>query len=162
MPTPQRSPLATRHRRGRPGCFGCDRTNRAGLRLRFRAATRGGAHVVARTRLPAHLQGPPGCAHGGIVAALLDEAMAKATAALGVLALTRTLAIDFRRPVPLRAPLRVEGRFVRRRGRVLHLAASLRAFDGTELATATARFVEPPAALAARIDAADRAQSRRG
>ncbi|MBL8841218.1 MAG: PaaI family thioesterase [Planctomycetes bacterium] len=132
--------------RGRSGCFGCDRRVAGGLQLAFRPVA-GGApgEVIARCRLPRRFMGPPGCAHGGVIAALLDEAMAKVTAQLAVHALTSRLEVRFLAPVPLGAPLVVRGWPVRRRGRLLSQAAELLAADGTRLATATARFVQPRA-----------------
>ena len=52
------------------GCFGCSPTNDTGLQLRFR---RQGTRVVAGYRIPDRFHGAPGIAHGGIVAAILDE-----------------------------------------------------------------------------------------
>jgi len=52
------------------GCFGCSRSNPAGLHLSFR---RHGDTVVSRYTIPDHFHGAPAIAHGGIVATLLDE-----------------------------------------------------------------------------------------
>ena len=55
-------------------------------------------------------EGPPGHIHGGIVAALLDEAMSKLNRPLNVLAMTRHMEIDYLRPAPLYQPLVLIGR----------------------------------------------------
>jgi acyl-coenzyme A thioesterase PaaI-like protein len=46
-------------------------------------------------------EGPPGHAHGGSTAALLDEAMGSACWAKGHRVLAAHIEIDFRRPIPL-------------------------------------------------------------
>ena len=59
-------------------CFGCGEGNPGGMHLKFirdEAQQRFASHVVLGKRY----QGPPGYAHGGIIATLLDEAMSKPT-----------------------------------------------------------------------------------
>jgi len=60
---------------GRAGCFGCAPANRAGLRLRFREAA---GELVSAVSLGAEYESHPGVIHGGIVATVLDETMARA------------------------------------------------------------------------------------
>ena len=57
-------------------CFGCGPDNRCGMRLRF-TADEAARTVACRVRLPRRFEGPPGHAHGGIVATILDEAMVR-------------------------------------------------------------------------------------
>ncbi len=73
-------------------CFGCGLENRTGLRLHF--FTDDDKNVVCHLRLAARFAGPPGHAHGGIIATLLDEAMSKSTRARGIVALTRHLEVE--------------------------------------------------------------------
>jgi acyl-coenzyme A thioesterase PaaI-like protein len=58
------------------GCYVCGTRNPWGLGMRY--YTVAPYTVEARTRLGARYQGHPGWVHGGILAALLDEAMGKA------------------------------------------------------------------------------------
>ena len=69
-----------------------------------------GADFVCRFRLSKRYTGPPGHAHGGIIATILDEAMGKVNKLRHVVALTSRIEIHYLKPVPLYQPLRVEGR----------------------------------------------------
>lgn len=90
------------------GCFGCSAANERGLALVFR---RVGDSVEAETALDDTFEGYGGLAHGGIVTTLLDEAMGWAILELsGRFAVTRSLSVDFRRPVRTRCGLRVTAR----------------------------------------------------
>lgn len=53
-------------------------------------------------------EGPPGCAHGGIIALLLDQILGQANFEHGVPAMTGTLTIRYRRPTPLFEELTIE------------------------------------------------------
>jgi uncharacterized protein (TIGR00369 family) len=88
-------------------CFGCGDQNRSGLRLRF--FTTSDHRVLCRLRLARRFMGPPGRAHGGVIATLLDEAMSKANRHRDVFAMTSHLEVDYLRPVPLATQLELEG-----------------------------------------------------
>lgn len=124
-------------------CFGCGPGNRAGVRLRF-TADEGARTVACRVRLPRRFEGPPGHAHGGIIATILDEAMGKVNKLCGIVALTRRMEIDFLRPVPLGAPLFVSGRAaeVASDGRKHFRIGEIRNESGELLATSTGLFIE--------------------
>ncbi|MBV8262615.1 MAG: PaaI family thioesterase, partial [Candidatus Eremiobacteraeota bacterium] len=79
--------------------------------------------------------------HGGIVATLLDEAMAHAAIAAGIRAVTGRLEIRFRKAAPMDRPLVAEGRLEGRRGRMLTLSATVSGEDGTIYAQGQGRFV---------------------
>jgi uncharacterized protein (TIGR00369 family) len=90
------------------GCFGCSLENERGLGLVFQC--RDGI-VEAETTLGDSFAGYDGLVHGGIVSTLLDEAMGWAILELaGRFAVTRSLAVDFRRPVFVDKPLKVHAR----------------------------------------------------
>src|ERR1044072_7933350 len=55
-------------------CFGCGKDNPEGMRLRFHHDKESN-RFVALSRLPRRFTGPPRHAHGGVIAAILDEAM---------------------------------------------------------------------------------------
>ena len=114
------------------GCFGCGQANLFGLQFE----TDG---VRGRCFVKQDHQGPPGHAHGGIIAAALDEAMALALHASGLDARTRRMEVEFLAPVPVGAFLEVEAEFEKRHtGRV---AARARGWvDGSLVAEANADF----------------------
>lgn len=120
-------------------CFGCGQQNRTGLRLRFFVDDSG--TIVCHTRLARRFAGPPGHAHGGIIATLLDEAMSKANRARSVVAMTRQMEVEYLRPVPLGVPLTLTARHNSASGRRHHCEAQLADASGQVLATARAVFV---------------------
>jgi uncharacterized protein (TIGR00369 family) len=120
-------------------CFGCGLANPSGLRLRFFIDEAGA--IVCHTRLARRFAGPPGHAHGGIIATLLDEAMSKANRARNILAMTRHLEIDYLRPVPLAVPLTLTARHTEAHSRVHHCAAQIADASGQILATGKAVFI---------------------
>jgi uncharacterized protein (TIGR00369 family) len=122
-------------------CFGCGPENPQGLHLHFTVDADDAAAVTATITLTRMHEGPPGYAHGGIIATLLDEAMSKLNRPLRLLAMTRHMEIDYLRPVPLGVAVTVTGRHLRRDGRKLFHAAEIRAPDGNPLARAKGVFV---------------------
>lgn len=74
-------------------------------------------------------EGPPGCVHGGFVAAAFDEVLGMANSLGGVPGMTGTLTIRYRRPTPLRRELRFEARLDRVEGRKQFCSAQLWAGD---------------------------------
>lgn len=121
-------------------CFGCGPANRSGLHLEFLLAEDG--TVVSLPKVSDHFEGHPGYLHGGVIATLLDEAMSKATRARGLTTMTRHLEIDYLRPVPSGAPLRVEGRVMRSEGRKHWVESRILDAEETVLAQGKGVFVE--------------------
>lgn len=120
-------------------CFGCGLENRTGLRLHF--FTDADNNIVCHLRLAPRFAGPPGHAHGGIIATLLDEAMSKSNRARGIMAMTRQLEVQYLRPVPLGVPLTLTAQYTGANGRRNHTDAQLADASGQILATAKAVFV---------------------
>ncbi|MGB9032711.1 MAG: PaaI family thioesterase [Acidobacteriaceae bacterium] len=120
-------------------CFGCGLENPTGLRLKFFVDP--DKNVVCHFRLARRFAGPPGHAHGGIIATLLDEAMSKSNRARGILAMTRHLEVQYLRPVPLGQPLTLTARHLDTHGRRNHTEAQLADASGQILASAKAVFV---------------------
>jgi uncharacterized protein (TIGR00369 family) len=143
-PTAREIPLAHGTQNG---CFGCGDDNSAGLHLKFFIDEEG--RVLCRFRLSAQFQGPPGHAHGGIIATLLDEAMSKANRRRNITAMTRHMSIDYLRPVPLLSDLLLEGWSESDvdSGRKHRCSAELRDASGTVLASGTGIFVEVTAEM---------------
>ncbi|MFZ0661643.1 MAG: PaaI family thioesterase [Acidobacteriaceae bacterium] len=120
-------------------CFGCGQSNRNGLRLKFFVDEE--HTILCRVRLARRFEGPPGHAHGGIIATLLDEAMSKANRQFGVLAMTRQMEVEYLRPVPLGVPLLLTGRRVEESGRVHRCEARIANESGVVLARAKGLFI---------------------
>lgn len=96
--------------------------------------------IVARVRFHEGYQGPPACVHGGMVAALLDDALGRTRHLTGRNCVTGSLNISYKRPTPLNTDLVVEARIeeiherkFRVTGEILH--------DGQITASAEAIFV---------------------
>ena len=102
-------------------CFACGPDNPIGLHLRFERA--GTKSVLGHITLERQFQGWRDVAHGGIVIALLDEAMAHAAGAAGFRGVTASLSTRFRGPVPLDRRLDVFGEVRWMRRNVLGLYA---------------------------------------
>ncbi len=127
-------------------CFGCGDENPIGLHLQFSPTADGVA--AAFVPEPAH-QGFDNVIHGGIISAVVDEAMAWATTRAGVWAVTAEIAVRFRNPLAVGEPATVTARVTENRGRVVSTTAELtRDSDGTTIATATATFVRVSDTLA--------------
>jgi acyl-coenzyme A thioesterase PaaI-like protein len=126
-------------------CFGCGGGNVHGLRLVFEVDD-DEPRARGRFRLGQEWQGAPGLAHGGIVAAILDEAMSKLNH--GVAAMTAELHIEYRKPIPLGDEIVVEAFCRSRSGRNRLLAGEIRNVAGEVLARGEGRFVELGAARA--------------
>jgi uncharacterized protein (TIGR00369 family) len=121
-------------------CFGCGEANPIGLHLEFLPAP--DRSVVSLPVVADTFEGHPGYLHGGVIATVLDEAMSKAVRARGFTAMTRHMEIDYLRPVPSIAPLRVEGRVTRNEGRKHWTEAKIHDAEGTTLAQAKGLFIE--------------------
>ncbi len=102
--------------------------------------------VVGRGRFGDAYEGPPGCVHGGFVAAAFDEVLGVTQSLSGQLGMTGTLTVHYRRPTPLHCDLRFEGRVDQVSGR--KVLTSARLYAGEELtAEASGVFVSVPAGL---------------
>ena len=121
-------------------CFGCGPANATGLHLKFLLAE--DKSVVCLTTVPEAFEGHPGYLHGGIIATLLDEIMSKSVRARGFTSMTRHMQIDYRRPVPSCAPIRLEGRVVRSEGRKHWAEARILNAQGSVLAEGKGLFID--------------------
>jgi len=121
-------------------CFACGRENPIGLKLIFREE--GTVYAATFVAEAAH-QGYQGIVHGGIIATLLDEIMARLVWARYGRAATAKLDIRYRQPAPTGTPLEVRGWITaeRRGGRAMETAGDLRLSDGTLLAAGTALVI---------------------
>ena len=120
-------------------CFVCGPANPAGLNVRFRMD--GDVCRAEFTPLPAHV-GYDGVTHGGILFSLLDDVMANIIFLAGERCYTARAETRYRQPLAVGTPVRMEGRLLRRKGRLAECqGAVLRQEDGAVVAEATARFI---------------------
>lgn len=122
-----------------PWCFVCGEENPSGLGLHVFAAD--GHAVQATQQFDASHGGAPGVAHGGAVAAVLDDLFGFVLVRIMVPAVTRDLHVTYRLPTRLDVDTHLTASLVERRGRDLHLEASA-SQGGRQIVTATAHFVE--------------------
>jgi uncharacterized protein (TIGR00369 family) len=120
-------------------CFGCGPRHDSGLRVRCFAADRG---VLSPIVVPKRYEGPAGAAHGGIVAAYLDEVLAAAVVHhTGRLHVTGELSVRYVRPTPIERPILGRGRATRVATKYLEVEGTLEDFATKEIvARATGRF----------------------
>jgi len=117
MTKPSASGHDTKHVRiAKNHCFACGPDNPEGMHMKFKFDEKGG-RAWCQFRLPLRFQGPPGHAHGGIIATILDEAMGKVNKLRSVIAVTKTMEVEYLKLVPLRKSLIAEGRERSVRGR---------------------------------------------
>jgi acyl-coenzyme A thioesterase PaaI-like protein len=121
-------------------CFGCGLANVFGLHLEAESTERG--TLAGRFFVKQDHQGPPGIAHGGVMSAALDEAMALVIHAAGIHAVTSKLDISLQAPAPVGSFVRVAARIDEEDGRIVKVSAAAfeESEDGTPLAAATGVF----------------------
>ncbi len=96
--------------------------------------------IVGRARFGIAYEGPPGCVHGGYIAAAFDEVLGLTQTLSGRMGMTGTLTVRYRRPTPLNADLRFEGRVESVQGRKVTTAGRLLS-AGELTAEATGLFI---------------------
>lgn len=121
-------------------CFACGNANPDGMRLKFYFDEERRL-AVCNFKLAKRYTGPPGHAHGGIIATILDEAMGKVNKLRSVVALTKSMTVEYLRPVPLRQPLTVTGREQQVLGREHTNVAEIQDEKGEVLARSTGKFI---------------------
>jgi acyl-coenzyme A thioesterase PaaI-like protein len=80
-----------------------------------------GEEVTATVSLGPAFEGSPGMAHGGVIAAIVDETMGAVLPLVGTLAFTGELTISYRAPTPVGKKLIFRARLERRDGRKLFI-----------------------------------------
>lgn len=103
-------------------CFVCGPLNEAGLRVDF-AIDRQAKAIEATFVPPDIYQGFEQIVHGGILSALLDEAMAKLTFAIGIPAVTAEMTIKFKKAAAPGDQLIVTGRIIKETRRIIEAEA---------------------------------------
>ena len=118
-------------------CIVTGPANPMGVAARIR---RDGDDAVLESTLGDAFEGAPQRAHGGMVAALFDEAMGFVLSIVCTPAFTGRLSVTYRAPVPIGVPLQFRARLAGRDGRKLRITGEAR--HGEQLlAEAEALFV---------------------
>lgn len=122
-------------------CFVCGETRLGRLGVRFKVVDK----TVRATFTPTEKHvGFPGIVHGGIITALLDEAMVWAIyAETGQFALSAEITVRFLKPLPVGHTVEVVGYLVRKQ-KILEAASEIQDEQAIIYARAWGRFVPAP------------------
>jgi uncharacterized protein (TIGR00369 family) len=85
-------------------------------------------------------QGYDGIVHGGILAAVLDDAMANCLGLRGIAVMTAKIALRYREPVQVGSRLLVYSRLVQERKKIATLEGWITTAAGTRVVEATGTF----------------------
>ncbi|MDM7993350.1 MAG: PaaI family thioesterase [Candidatus Fermentibacter sp.] len=118
-------------------CFVCGKDNPSGLRLSPRGE---GGSCRLELVPPRETQGWAGVMHGGMVTAVLDEAMAYASMSLGGRYATAEISVCFRRPARTGIETVVTARVTESRGRLARASAEMLQ-EGEVVASGSASFI---------------------
>jgi acyl-coenzyme A thioesterase PaaI-like protein len=133
-------------------CFICGRKNPHGLYMTF--FDDGDKTVFSSISVPEMYQGYPGVVHGGVVAAMLDEAVGRVAMIKDHhhFMFSVKLEVKYRHPVPTEKPLRIIGRIERLRGRLGKAVGELILPDGTIAAEAAMTLADVPQEILVNAD----------
>ena len=98
--------------------------------------------LVGRVWFGPWCEGPPGHAHGGSMASVLDDAIGKVGWLNGHRVLAAKIEVSFRRMLPLGRDVLIEAFIDRVEGRKVHTRGHLLAADGAPYAEAQGLFIE--------------------
>lgn len=107
-----------------PMCFGCGSGGTPGLGMSLRAGP--GVSVTGKVTILEWHQGAPGLAHGGVLAAVMDELLGSLNWMLMQPSVTARLTTDFIRPVPVDTTLWLDAEGVKVAGRKFTARGSAR------------------------------------
>ncbi len=89
-------------------------------------------------------QGPPGHAHGGASAAILDEAMGLVVWAAGLKVAAVNLEINYHKPLPLHQRLTLEARITQKDEHKIFSSGEIKLSDGTVAVSGRGIYVVAP------------------
>ncbi|HEX8949465.1 MAG TPA: PaaI family thioesterase [Dissulfurispiraceae bacterium] len=120
-------------------CFVCGTKNPGGLKLSFRYSD---GKITSEFTPSREHQGYPGITHGGIISAVLDEAMIQVAIAEGINPVTAELRVRFRKTLETGRKAVVEAGMTRKSPRLFEAHSRLLdAGDGEVIAEATAKLI---------------------
>jgi acyl-coenzyme A thioesterase PaaI-like protein len=132
------------------GCFVCGKDNPVGLKLQF--AVEGDEYVTYYTPPEEH-QGWRGITHGGIIATVLDEVMARYAHVLGYNAITGEMTVRLKKPALTGHRLKFVGKLANRERRKLYMTGKAFDEDGTLIAAGSEIMIILDDSKSALIDA---------
>lgn len=122
-------------------CFICGKSNPAGLQVDFFVD---GDTVRTEFVPDERHQGYPGILHGGILGALLDETVGRASYLKQAWTMTARIQIRYFKPVRIGQKIVITGQIGRDRGRAMELHGTAELEDGTLVAEASGIFMKLP------------------
>lgn len=137
-------------------CFGCSPANACGLQMTFFTDDRS---VFSWLKVPDHLCGWDNLVHGGVISTIMDETMSwSAIYLLKKIILTKSLTVEFIKPLRVGTELKSEGRvFEQKNDREAVMQGVI--YNGKEEACARARgtfaLLEPKVATRLNMMSAD-------
>ena len=140
--------------RGDHNCFGCSPLNPSGLRMRFYTNE---TAVYSNVTVPDHLCGWNNLVHGGVLTTILDEIMSwSAIYLLKRVPMTKSMTVDFLKPVYVGNSLKAEGTVTDKKGKHEALMEG-RIYNKDDVccASATATFAVFSPAVAKRLSITD-------
>lgn len=123
-------------------CFVCGSSNPNGIGLNWFSDNLN--TIYSEFRLDKSQQGPPGFAHGGVSAAILDEAMGAAVWRSGFNVAVVNLEITYKQPLPLGPMLKLEARFTEIKERKIYATGEILLPDGSIAVFGTGIYIEAP------------------
>jgi uncharacterized protein (TIGR00369 family) len=96
-------------------CFGCSPINPSGLQMKFYTSQ---SAICSDVTVPEHLCGWNNLVHGGVLTTMMDEIMSWAAIyLLKSVPMTKTITVDFLKPVYVGKPLQVQGTVLEKTGK---------------------------------------------
>ena len=125
-------------------CIVCGRDNALGLKAEFFELDSG--EVVAIFKPQEQHQSYPGRLHGGMAAAILDEAIGRAMMAKekGTWSVTAELTVRYKEPVPLHEEVRAIGRITKNSRRLFEGTGEIVLKNGKVAVTAFGKYMKMP------------------
>lgn len=119
-------------------CFVCGADNPVDLKLDF-----GFDETSAFTTFdsPACFEGYEGVIHGGIIATLMDEAMAKIILSRKLVAVTANMNIRYRKPLPVGTKVTVSAEITEQKTRTIHARAFVKDNQNNVFAESESVFI---------------------
>jgi acyl-coenzyme A thioesterase PaaI-like protein len=123
-------------------CYVCGSANPHGIGLSWFTDEKN--TIFSTFRLGVSQQGPPGYAHRGASAAILDEAMGASIWRTGINVAVVNLEINYLLPLPLEKNLSLKARFIRRYAKKFLASGEIKLDDGSIAVSGTGIYVEAP------------------
>ena len=120
-------------------CFACGKGNPIGLKLDFRFE---GEEYVTEFEVRPEYQGWAGIVHGGLLATVLDETMARLLWEKELNAITGRLNVRYHDRLSVGESVTVRARITKQRSPLVETSAKAAKADGTVVAEATAVSME--------------------